>query len=166
MKLALEGEHRKIMATITSATTSTPANPAAKPVTKFATKTLGNSDLHLTPIGYGAWAIGGGNWEFGWGSQDETEAIAAIERALDSGINWIDTAAVYGLGHSEEVVGKALKGRATKPLVFTKCSMRWDANRKIYRSLKRESLQEELEASLRRSGRGCDRSVSDSLAES
>ncbi|HVT97068.1 MAG TPA: aldo/keto reductase [Acidobacteriaceae bacterium] len=120
--------------------------------TRFATKTLGNSDLHLTPIGYGAWAIGGGNWEFGWGSQDEGEAIAAIDRALDSGLNWIDTAAVYGLGHSEEVVGKALKNRSTKPYVFTKCSMRWGADRKIYRSLKKQSLQEELEASLRRLG--------------
>jgi len=119
---------------------------------KFATRTLGNSDLELTPIGYGAWAIGGGNWEFGWGSQDERESIAAIERALDSGVGWIDTAAVYGLGHSEEVVGKALKGRAQKPLVFTKCSMRWDQNRQIYRSLKRASLQEELEGSLRRLG--------------
>jgi len=123
---------------------------------KFATKTLGNSDLHLTPIGYGAWAIGGGNWEFGWGAQDERESLATIERALDSGLNWIDTAAVYGLGHSEEVVGKALKARqaigAGKPLVFTKCSMRWDANRQIYRNLKRQSLQEELEGSLRRLG--------------
>jgi aryl-alcohol dehydrogenase-like predicted oxidoreductase len=108
--------------------------------------------MHLTPIGYGAWAIGGGNWEFGWGSQDESESIAAIERALDSGLNWIDTAAVYGLGHSEEVVGKALKDRAKKPLVFTKCSMRWDSNRQIYRSLTAASLQEEVEASLRRLG--------------
>jgi aryl-alcohol dehydrogenase-like predicted oxidoreductase len=118
--------------------------------TKFAEKALGNSDLRLTPIGYGAWAIGGGNWEFGWGSQDESESIAAIHRALDSGVNWIDTAAVYGLGHSEEVVGKALKGRPTKPLVFTKCSMRWFPDRKIYRSLKAGSLQEEVEDSLRR----------------
>jgi len=116
------------------------------------TKTLGNSDLHLTPIGYGAWAIGGGNWEFGWGAQDERESLATIERALLSGLSWIDTAAVYGLGHSEEVVGKALKGRTTRPLVFTKCSMRWDSNRQIYRSLKRESLQQELEGSLRRLG--------------
>jgi aryl-alcohol dehydrogenase-like predicted oxidoreductase len=130
------------MATTTSATTAT----------KFATRALGNSDLHLTPIGYGAWAIGGGNLEFGWGAQDESESIAAIERALDSGLNWIDTAAVYGLGHSEEVVGKALKGRVKKPLVFTKCSMRWDENRQIYRSLKAASLQEEVEASLRRLG--------------
>jgi aryl-alcohol dehydrogenase-like predicted oxidoreductase len=118
----------------------------------LATRVLGESDLHLTPIGYGAWAIGGGNWEFGWGAQDERESLAAIERAVDSGINWIDTAAVYGLGHSEEVVGRALKKRATKPLVFTKCSMRWDSQRRIYRSLSRESLREELEASLRRLG--------------
>jgi aryl-alcohol dehydrogenase-like predicted oxidoreductase len=130
------------MATITSPT-STSAN--------FATRQLGNSDLHLTPIGYGAWAIGGGNWEFGWGAQDERESLAAIERALDRGLNWIDTAAVYGLGHSEEVVGKALKQhRGTKPLVFTKCSMRWFPDRKIYRSLKAGSLQEEIENSLRR----------------
>jgi aryl-alcohol dehydrogenase-like predicted oxidoreductase len=135
------------MATITSA-----VNAATKSTTQFATKALGKSDLHLTPIGYGAWAIGGGNWEFGWGSQDESESIAAIERALDSGLNWIDTAAVYGLGHSEEVVGRAIRGRATRPLVFTKCSMRWDADRKIYRSLKKASLQEELEGSLRRLG--------------
>lgn len=130
------------------ATTTTASGTTAK----FATKRLGNSDLQLTPIGYGAWAIGGGNWEFGWGAQDEKESLAAIERALDSGLNWIDTAAVYGLGHSEEVVGKALRGRATKPLVFTKCSMRWDADRKIFRSLKRKSLEEELDGSLRRLG--------------
>jgi aryl-alcohol dehydrogenase-like predicted oxidoreductase len=139
------------MATTTSATTSA-TKSATKPHGKFPTKALGKSDLHLTPIGYGAWAIGGGNWEFGWGSQDEGEAIAAIERALDDGLNWIDTAAVYGLGHSEEVVGKAIKDRARKPLVFTKCSMRWDADRKIYRSLKKDSLQEELDVSLRRLG--------------
>jgi aryl-alcohol dehydrogenase-like predicted oxidoreductase len=136
--------HRKIMATTTPATPATSIN--------FETRVLGNSDLHLTPIGYGAWAIGGGNWEFGWGAQDESESIAAIQRALDSGINWIDTAAVYGLGHSEEVVGKALKGRPKKPLVFTKCSMRWDESRKIFRSLTAASLQEEVEASLRRLG--------------
>lgn len=83
-------------------------------------------------------------------AQDQSESIAAIHRALDSGVNWIDTAAVYGLGHSEEVVGKALKGRATRPLVFTKCSMRWFPDRNIYRSLKAGSLQEEVEDSLRR----------------
>ncbi|HEX3662343.1 MAG TPA: aldo/keto reductase [Acidobacteriaceae bacterium] len=117
---------------------------------EFATKTLGTSDLHLTPIGYGAWAIGGGNWEFAWGSQDDAESLRTIERALDSGLNWIDTAAIYGLGHSEEIVGKALKGRSHKPYVFTKCSMRWFPDRKIYRSLKAGSLQEEIENSLTR----------------
>ncbi len=100
------------------------------------TKTLGNSDLNLTPIGFGAWAIGGGNWDFAWGAQDDNESIEAIHAALDEGINWIDTAAIYGLGHSEEVVARAVKSAAQKPLIFTKCSMRWDAERKIYRSLK------------------------------
>ncbi len=114
--------------------------------------TLGNSDLHLTPIGFGAWAIGGGNWEFAWGPQDDTESIAAINRALDLGINWIDTAAIYGLGHSEEIVGRVLKTASRKPLVFTKCSMRWRSDRTIYRSLKADSLREELEGSLRRLG--------------
>ena len=118
--------------------------------TKFETRQLGNSDLHLTPIGYGAWAIGGGNWEFAWGAQDDDESVKTIERALDSGINWIDTAAIYGLGHSEEVVAKALKNSTHKPYVFTKCSMRWFPDRQIYRSLKAGSLQEEIENSLRR----------------
>src|SRR3984957_235689 len=100
-------------------------------------RTLGTADLQLTPIGFGAWAIGGGNWEFAWGPQDDAESIGAIHRALDLGINWIDTAAIYGLGHSEEVVGQALKSYAgARPLVFTKCSMRWHADRSIYRSLK------------------------------
>ena len=116
-------------------------------------RTLGNSDLHLTPIGFGAWAIGGGNWEFAWGFQDDQESIAAIHQALDEGINWIDTAAIYGLGHSEEIVGQALKSfSGPKPLVFTKCSMRWHQDRTIYRSLKADSLAEELEGSLRRLG--------------
>lgn len=120
------------------------------PATKFETRQLGNSDLHLTPIGYGAWAIGGGNWEFAWGAQDDNESVKTIERALDSGINWIDTAAIYGLGHSEEVVAKALKNSPHKPYVFTKCSMRWFPDRQIYRSLKAGSLQEEIENSLSR----------------
>src|ERR1017187_4580544 len=115
-------------------------------------RTLGNSDLQLTPIGFGAWAIGGGNWEFAWGPPDDNESIAAIHRALDLGVNWIDTAAIYGLGHSEEVVGRALKTTTHKPLVFTKCSMRWHKDRSIYRSLKADSLEEELEGSLRRLG--------------
>ncbi len=115
-------------------------------------RTLGNSDLQLTPIGFGAWAIGGGNWEFAWGPQDDNESIAAIHRALDLGINWIDTAAIYGLGHSEEIVARALKTTSHKPLVFTKCSMRWHPDRTIYRSLKAASVVEELEGSLRRLG--------------
>jgi aryl-alcohol dehydrogenase-like predicted oxidoreductase len=113
-------------------------------------RTLGNSDLQLTPIGFGAWAIGGGNWQFGWGSQDDDDSVRTIERALDLGINWIDTAAVYGLGRSEEVVARALKNSGKRPYIFTKCSMRWDDKREIYRSLKAASLQEELENSLRR----------------
>ncbi|HWW23646.1 MAG TPA: aldo/keto reductase [Edaphobacter sp.] len=112
------------------------------------TKKLGNSDLNLTPIGFGAWAIGGGDWAFAWGPQDDADSIEAIHRALDLGINWIDTAAVYGLGHSEEVVGKALKTTSAKPYVFTKCSMLWDEKREIHRSLK--TVRQEAEASLRR----------------
>ncbi|MGB8260586.1 MAG: aldo/keto reductase [Terracidiphilus sp.] len=115
-------------------------------------RTLGNSDLQLTPIGFGAWAIGGGNWEFAWGPQEDSESIAAIHRALELGVNWIDTAAIYGLGHSEEVVARALKTAPRKPLVFTKCSMRWHPDRNIYRSLRAASVTEELEASLRRLG--------------
>jgi aryl-alcohol dehydrogenase-like predicted oxidoreductase len=115
-------------------------------------KTLGNSDLKLTPIGFGAWAIGGGNWDFAWGPQDDAESIRAIHQALDEGINWIDTAAVYGLGHSEEIVGKAVQGCGHKPLIFTKCSMRWDEKRAIYRSLQAASVREELEDSLHRLG--------------
>ncbi len=108
-----------------------------------------------TAIGFGAWAIGGGDWQFSWGPQDDNDSIAAIQRALDLGINWIDTAAIYGLGHSEEVVARALQGRTKKPFVFTKCSMIWHKKflgkgSTISRSLKRDSLRKELEASLRR----------------
>src|SRR5512135_3312770 len=113
------------------------------------TRPFGKTEMEITPIGFGAWAIGGGQWEFGWGPQDDNESIAAIKRALDLGINWIDTAAVYGLGHSEEIVGKAIKGRET-PYIFTKCSMRWDDNRHVYNSLKASSIREEVEASLKR----------------
>jgi aryl-alcohol dehydrogenase-like predicted oxidoreductase len=116
-------------------------------------RTLGNSDLLTTPIGFGAWAIGGGNWEFGWGPQDDNESIGAIHRALDLGINWIDTAAIYGLGHSEEIVASALKTTSHRPYVFTKCSMRWRGDRSIFRSLTAKSLEQELHASLRRLGR-------------
>jgi aryl-alcohol dehydrogenase-like predicted oxidoreductase len=114
------------------------------------TRQLGDSSLRITPIGFGAWAIGGGGWLFGWGPQDDNESIAAIRRALDEGINWIDTAAVYGLGHSEEVVARALKGRASRPYVFTKCGRIWNERREIGKSLKAESIRTECENSLRR----------------
>jgi len=114
------------------------------------TKRLGNSDLYITPIGFGAWAIGGSGWEFGWGGQDDSDSVAAIREALDHGVNWIDTAAVYGLGHSEEVVARALEGMANRPYVFTKCTMVWDEQRTIGHSLKAASIRRECEASLRR----------------
>jgi aryl-alcohol dehydrogenase-like predicted oxidoreductase len=114
------------------------------------TRRLGTTELSVTPLGFGSWAVGGGGWQFGWGSQDDRESIAAINRALDLGINWIDTAAVYGLGHSEEIVAKALKGRTERPYIFTKCSMVWDAQGSISHSLKRESIRREVEDSLRR----------------
>lgn len=113
------------------------------------TRKLGNTELHITPIGIGAWAMGGGGWEFGWGSQDDQQSIATIKRALDMGINWIDTAAVYGLGRSEEVVGKAIKGRE-KPYVFTKCSMVWNEQREVSNRLKADSIRREAEGSLKR----------------
>lgn len=111
---------------------------------------LGNSDLNITPIGFGAWAIGGTGWNFAWGSQDDQQSIRAIQRALDRGINWIDTAAVYGLGHSEEVVARALKGRSNRPYLFTKCGLVWDENRQERRELSADSIRRECEASLRR----------------
>src|SRR5215467_8253335 len=116
------------------------------------TKPLGNSDLNLTPIGVGAWAMGGGGWAFAWGPQDDDDSISAIRAALDKGVNWIDTAAVYGLGHSEEVVGKAVKGRANPPYIFTKCARIWNEKREIGKSLKADSIRREVEASLRRLG--------------
>jgi aryl-alcohol dehydrogenase-like predicted oxidoreductase len=114
------------------------------------TKKLGNSDMELTRIGVGAWAMGGGGWKFAWGPQDDNESIAAIRTALDAGVNWIDTAAVYGLGHSEEVVARALDGIAHKPWVFTKCERVWNEKREISGSLKGDSIRREVEASLRR----------------
>ena len=114
------------------------------------TRHLGNSDLEITPIGIGAWAMGGGDWAFSWGRQEDDDSIAAIHAALDAGVNWIDTAAVYGLGRSEEVVGKAVAGRSHRPYVFTKCSLVWDEQREIGHSLKAASVRRELEASLRR----------------
>ena len=114
------------------------------------TRKLGNSDLLITPIGVGAWAMGGGGMQFSWGPQDDNDSIAAIHAALDRGINWIDTAPVYGIGHSEEVVGRALKGRAARPYIFTKCSIIWNEKREPSRSMARASILRECEDSLRR----------------
>src|SRR6202008_452712 len=115
------------------------------------TRKLGNSDLHITPVGYGAWAIGGSGWQFAWGSQDDNDSIAAIHCALELGVNWIDTAAVYGLGHSEEVVARALKSwPGPRPCVFTKCGLRWDADGNVQKVLSHDSIRREVEDSLRR----------------
>jgi len=115
------------------------------------TRKLGNSDLQITPVGFGAWATGGGNWEFSWGPQDDQDSIAAIHKALELGVNWIDTAAVYGLGHSEEVVARALKQwSGQRPYVFTKCVLRWDANRKVAQNHSAQSIRQECEGSLAR----------------
>jgi aryl-alcohol dehydrogenase-like predicted oxidoreductase len=113
-------------------------------------KRLGNSDMDLSPIGVGAWAMGGGGWAFGWGPQDDEQSIEAIHAALAHGVNWIDTAAVYGLGHSEEVVAKALEGRSNKPYVFTKCERTWNEKGEIRGALKADSVRQECENSLRR----------------
>ena len=111
---------------------------------------LGHSDLMITPLGVGAWAMGGGGWAFAWGPQDDQESIGAIRAAIEAGWNWVDTAAVYGLGHSEEVVARALDGLSPQPYVFTKCERCWDSSGQILKSLKRESIRKECEDSLRR----------------
>jgi aryl-alcohol dehydrogenase-like predicted oxidoreductase len=129
---------------------STPPTPVPQTHVLGSTKPLGKSDLQLTSIGFGAWAIGGGDWQYAWGPQEDQKSIEAIHRALDAGMNWIDTAAVYGLGDSEEVVGTALKSVSTKPFVFTKCAMTWGEDRKIVQTLKK--IREEVEGSLRRLG--------------
>src|SRR4051812_46408168 len=117
------------------------------------TRQLGNSDMHITPVGYGAWAIGGPGWQFAWGDQDDNDSIAAILRALELGVNWIDTAAAYGLGHSEEIIAKALKSwSGAKPYVFSKCGLRWDAQGNVIKKLKADSVKEEVENSLKRLG--------------
>ena len=114
-------------------------------------KQLSNSDLLITPVGFGAWAIGGSGWEFGWGEQDDKQSVAAIHRALELGVNWIDTAAVYGMGHSEEVVAFALRTwSGAPPYVFTKCGLRWDEQGYVHRSLNADSIRRECEESLRR----------------
>ncbi len=113
------------------------------------TRQLGNSDLQITPIGIGAWAMGGGDWAFAWGEQDDQDSINAIHAALDAGMNWIDTAMVYGHGHSEQVVGRAIAGRADKPYVFTKCSRKRAEDGSLIGVLKADSIRAECEASLR-----------------
>ena len=116
------------------------------------TRQLGNTDLLISRIGLGTWAMGGGNWQFGWGAQDDTDSIQTIHRAFDLGINWLDTAAVYGLGRSEEIVGKAIEGMAERPIIATKCARTWTEDGQILKVLNKESIKTECEASLRRLG--------------
>jgi aryl-alcohol dehydrogenase-like predicted oxidoreductase len=115
------------------------------------TRKLGNSDMHITPVGYGAWAVGGSGWDFAWGAQDDSDSIGAIQRSLELGVNWIDTAAVYGIGHSEEVVARALREwKGQRPYVFTKCAMRWDKNGRVTKVHSAASIRQECEDSVRR----------------
>jgi aryl-alcohol dehydrogenase-like predicted oxidoreductase len=115
------------------------------------TKQLGNSDLFITPVGYGSWAIGGSGWQFAWGKQNDNDSIAAIHRALELGVNWIDTAAVYGVGHSEEIMSRALATwYGPRPYVFIKCGLRWDVQGQTRHDLTATSIRQECEDSLRR----------------
>ena len=120
--------------------------------TTLATSQLGQTGLEITRVGFGAWAIGGGDWEFGWGAQDDAESVAAIERALELGVNWIDTAAAYGLGHSETIVRRALEGVGQRPYVFTKAGLLDGGGGRVLNSLKRDAIRREVEASLTRLG--------------
>ncbi len=120
--------------------------------TQLRTGPLGRTGLEISRVGFGAWAIGGGGWEFGWGPQQDDESIAAIHRALELGVNWIDTAAAYGFGRSEEIVGRALRGLPERPYVFTKSSLLDDGTRHVRHVLKRDSILREAEGSLRRLG--------------
>ena len=115
------------------------------------TRKLRNSDLHVTPVGFGAWAIGGAGYEFAWGHQEDTDSVAAILRALELGVNFIDTAPVYGTGHSEEIVAKTLQQwKGKRPYIFTKCVLRWDENRKVRQDHSAASIRQECLESLRR----------------
>src|SRR5665213_3478425 len=122
------------------------------PTTQLKTAQLGDTGLEITRVGFGAWAIGGGGWEFGWGAQDDEQSIAAIHRALEHGVNWIDTAAVYGFGHSEQIVGRALEGLDERPYVFTKASLLEGPGRRVVHDLSRDSIRREASASLERLG--------------
>ena len=116
---------------------------------------LGYTDLHLSAVGLGTWAIGGGNWYWGWGPQDDADSIATIQRALDLGVNWVDSAAAYGLGYSEELIGKAIAGRRDEVIVATKCGLVWDSDNPtedVTPRLKADSVRREAEQSLRRLG--------------
>jgi aryl-alcohol dehydrogenase-like predicted oxidoreductase len=125
---------------------------ATQQETKLETTELGGTGLEITRVGFGAWAIGGGGWEFGWGPQEDEESIAAIDRALELGINWIDTAAAYGFGHSEEVVGRAIAGLAERPYIFTKASLVEGPGRSVVHNLTRDSILREVAGSLERLG--------------
>jgi aryl-alcohol dehydrogenase-like predicted oxidoreductase len=113
-------------------------------------KKLGNTDICLSAVGLGAWAIGGGGYQYGWGEQDDKESVTTIHRAMELGINWIDTAPVYGLGHSETVLGQAIRGLRDKIVISTKCGFSWDEDKKIFNCLKKESIKTEVEESLMR----------------
>jgi aryl-alcohol dehydrogenase-like predicted oxidoreductase len=121
---------------------------------RSAKRNLGKSNLAITPVGFGAWAIGGGSWEFAWGPQDDSQSIGAIRRAISLGVNWVDTAAVYGLGHSEEIVQRALADipKGERPYVFTKCTLIWDEARQISHNMQADSIRRECESSLKRLG--------------
>jgi aryl-alcohol dehydrogenase-like predicted oxidoreductase len=122
-----------------------------KILNQMTTKQLGNSDMFITPVGFGSWAVGGSGWQFAWGKQNDDDSVATIHVALELGVNWIDTAAVYGLGHSEEIVARALASwSGPRPYVFTKCGLRWDAQGRPHEVLKAASIQKECEDSLRR----------------
>lgn len=121
------------------------------------TRPLGRTGMDITRVGFGSWALGGGEWAFGWGPQDDAQSLATMRHALELGVNWIDTAAVYGLGHSEEIVGRLLRELpvASRPYVFTKCGLVWDERNRMVpprRVLRPESIRRECEASLRRLG--------------
>ena len=120
--------------------------------TPLRTTELGSTGMEITRVGFGAWAIGGGGWEFGWGPQQDEDSVREIQRALELGVNWIDTAAAYGFGRSEEVVGRALAGVDRRPFVFTKCSLLEGPGRRVVHSLKRDSVLAEAEASVKRLG--------------